>query len=137
MAGDLLKGILAVALALWIAPGTPGPELAALAVVAGHIHPVQLGFRGGKGLATAFGSVLLAAPLGAAVAAAVALAWLGATRRAVEAGLLGVAAMPVVVLLTRPVDAGLVALVLLAGLVLMRHASVIRSLVAARRAPQA
>jgi acyl phosphate:glycerol-3-phosphate acyltransferase len=133
MAGDLLKGVLAVALALWLAPGTPAPELAALAVVAGHIHPLQLRFRGGKGLATALGSVLLATPLGAAVGAVVALAWLGATRKAVEAALLGVAAMPIVVLLARPLGVGSVALTLLSGLVLLRHAGVIRGLVVARR----
>jgi len=36
-----------------------GIVLVALAVVVGHIYPLQLGFRGGKGLATAFGALVV------------------------------------------------------------------------------
>jgi glycerol-3-phosphate acyltransferase PlsY len=57
--GDFAKGIVAV-----LAAGYLGLELwmkllAVLAVVAGHIWPVQLGFRGGKGIATALGALLI------------------------------------------------------------------------------
>ncbi len=53
LAFDLGKGLAAVLLgALW----GPGPALAAAgAVVLGHMFPVWLGFRGGKGVATALG----------------------------------------------------------------------------------
>ena len=59
MAGDAVKGALAVGLGLslalpaWVMMGV------VLAVTAGHIFPVQLGFRGGKGLATALGALLV------------------------------------------------------------------------------
>jgi acyl phosphate:glycerol-3-phosphate acyltransferase len=128
--------VVAVALARIVAPAAPAaPAVAALAVVAGHIHPVQLGFRGGKGLATGFGAVAVAAPLAACVSAGVALAWVAATRRAVEAALIAVAVLPIVVLSTRTEGVGSLALVLLAGLILIRHASVIAEIVAARRSP--
>lgn len=53
-------------LAMWFAlrAGLEGwwVTAAGLAVVAGHIWPVQLGFRGGKGMATAWGAELAACP---------------------------------------------------------------------------
>jgi acyl phosphate:glycerol-3-phosphate acyltransferase len=57
--GDIGKG----ALAVWaVQEWTRNPRLAALAVVgvvAGHLWPVQLRFRGGKGIATSFGALLM------------------------------------------------------------------------------
>ncbi len=57
--GDLGKG----ALAVWSAQEwTHNPHLAALAllgVVAGHLWPAQLHFRGGKGVAASFGALLM------------------------------------------------------------------------------
>jgi acyl phosphate:glycerol-3-phosphate acyltransferase len=62
---DLVKGALAVWLAQLIAPGELVTASAAVAVVAGHIWPVQLQFRGGKGVAAAIGATLAANPIGA------------------------------------------------------------------------
>lgn len=56
--GDALKGAVAVGVARYLEVGDWGIALALLAVVAGHIFPIQLGFDGGKGLATATGSML-------------------------------------------------------------------------------
>jgi acyl phosphate:glycerol-3-phosphate acyltransferase len=55
---DVFKGFLPVALALWC--GLPEPVVAAvgLAAFAGHIFPVYLKFKGGKGVATAVGIFL-------------------------------------------------------------------------------
>ena len=56
---DVTKGMIAV----WaVRHYTTDPQLILLgmvAVVAGHIWPVQLRFRGGKGMATALGSLLM------------------------------------------------------------------------------
>lgn len=70
---DAGKGIAAVAIAdHWFGPSMA--VFAALGVVVGHIAPVWLRFRGGRGVATAFGVLFVFAwPVGVAAAAV----WLG------------------------------------------------------------
>jgi glycerol-3-phosphate acyltransferase PlsY len=68
--GDAAKGLLPVLLAQWLA--VPPEVLAATALAAflGHLYPLFFGFRGGKGVATAFGAfVALAWPVGLALLA--------------------------------------------------------------------
>lgn len=128
MAGDVLKGVAAVALAGQLAPGSSMPALAAVAVVAGHIYPAQLGFRGGKGLATTFGATVTLMPTVAAAAVGATLAWLVVTRRPVPAGLVGVASLPAAALAIRGADLDTLAGLAIATMVLIRHASVISAL---------
>jgi len=60
---DALKGFAAVAIVQTIFPGRPVlMAAAALFSVVGHMFPVWLKFRGGKGVATGLGSFLLIAP---------------------------------------------------------------------------
>lgn len=66
---DMGKGLLAVLLAkTWLLPGSPFISLCALAVIFGHVFPLYLGFKGGKGVATAGGAFLALAPLSVLVA---------------------------------------------------------------------
>ena len=53
---DALKGTAAVLLGAWFSPDAA--TLAALGAFLGHIAPVWLQFRGGKGVATFLGSLL-------------------------------------------------------------------------------
>ena len=54
---DAAKGLVAVWLAGWLFG--PGPDVVAgVAAVIGHCFPPWIGFRGGKGVATAAGAVL-------------------------------------------------------------------------------
>lgn len=79
--GDMLKGavvVFAARLAEWPEPAC---ALAGLAVTAGHNWPVQLGFRGGKGVATSFGALLAFDPVVAGLMLAACALSLAATRR--------------------------------------------------------
>ena len=81
---DALKGAAAVIVARWVlSEGANADWLvaaSALAVVAGHVFPVWLGFRGGKGVATGLGVFLVLAPLAVLCALAVFVAVVWATR---------------------------------------------------------
>ena len=68
MALDMGKGIASILVARQIDPGTAGPAVAGIAAVLGHIYPVWLGFRGGKGVATTCGVFSILAPQATAIA---------------------------------------------------------------------
>ena len=61
---DALKGLTAVALTRHLHPEGPAlfMTVAALFSIVGHMFPVWLGWRGGKGVATALGAFLCIAP---------------------------------------------------------------------------
>jgi glycerol-3-phosphate acyltransferase PlsY len=94
---DGLKGVAAVALARTIYPGTGIlAGVAALTAVLGHMFPVWLKFRGGKGVATGFGSFLMVAPKTILVAVAIFLALVAAFRYVSLGSMIAIASLPLV-----------------------------------------
>lgn len=98
---DVCKGAAAVLIARYaVAPLMPGvpprdvEALAALFAVIGHMFPVWLRFKGGKGVATGFGVFLVAAPLAALAAITVFAILLAITRYVSLASILGAASFP-------------------------------------------
>jgi glycerol-3-phosphate acyltransferase PlsY len=98
---DMLKGCAAVELGWLIghllAPGIAPDNmkaLAALVAVLGHIFPVWLDFKGGKGVATGFGVFLVAAPWAALAAISVFFVVLALSRYVSLASILGAASFP-------------------------------------------
>jgi glycerol-3-phosphate acyltransferase PlsY len=60
--GDVLKAIAAILVGRWLDPAY-GQFIAAVAVVCGHNWPVCFGFKGGKGIASSLGVILMTDPL--------------------------------------------------------------------------
>ena len=112
---DMAKGAASV---LWVARFTTGESsaaLAGLAAVVGHVYPVWLRFRGGKGVATMIGVV---AALLWQAAIVVAIIWILAlllTRYSSVSGMVGAIAAPVAAFLLQRVDLS----ILFAGLALL------------------
>ena len=81
---DVLKAVLPLALARAVLAGAPAREgwitAVALAAFAGHVFPVWLRFRGGKGVATGLGIFVVLAPWAALCGAATYAVVYGATR---------------------------------------------------------
>ncbi|MEF9894501.1 MAG: glycerol-3-phosphate 1-O-acyltransferase PlsY [Clostridia bacterium] len=60
--GDVLKGVLAALIGLWLG-GIWGARLGGLCAILGHNWPALFRFKGGKGIATSLGLVLVLDPL--------------------------------------------------------------------------
>ena len=99
---DMFKGAFALLLAYHIAPGETRETLKAilaLAVVIGHNYPVWLKFKGGKGVATTYGTLFFIWPyMSFAVVLLCGAVWFAVrktTRYVSLASMLSLAAMPV------------------------------------------
>ncbi|TAH02777.1 MAG: glycerol-3-phosphate 1-O-acyltransferase [Sphingobacteriales bacterium] len=111
MIGDMLKGLLAVKLALLL-PYYQDNEVAlttletglGLAAVLGHIFPVWADFRGGKGVATLFGLILGISPWTALSCSGIFLLVLYLTRFVSLSSILASVAFPVFILVIFNVD---------------------------------
>lgn len=62
VAGDITKGAAAVLVGQVLLDEPWAAALAGIAAVLGHIYPVYAGFRGGRGVSTAFGAFLTVSP---------------------------------------------------------------------------
>lgn len=96
---DVAKGIAPVLIVRAIGTTPLVESYAAAAAVIGHMYPVWLRFRGGKGVATAAGALAVVAPLPAALAAVVFLVVVVVTRYVSLGSILGMASFPLFVLL--------------------------------------
>jgi acyl phosphate:glycerol-3-phosphate acyltransferase len=98
---DMLKGCAAVWLGMLLAPQLAAlaparnvQAVAALVAVIGHMFPVWLGFKGGKGVATGFGVFLAISPWAALAAITVFAVVLAISRYVSLASILGAASFP-------------------------------------------
>ena len=128
--GDGAKGYLAV----WIAQewGAPEPFIAAaaLAVFLGHLFPLFLRFRGGKGVATSFGAWLALDPLLGLIGLAIWALIAALTRVSSVAALSAALVSPLVSWWRHGFDVVTVAVIMMVSLLVFRHKGNIRKLLA-------
>ena len=130
---DLLKGFAAVMLARHLAPADFDLAVgAAVAAVLGHVFPVWLRFRGGKGVATALGVFLALVPMAALIALGVFLAIVLLSRYVSLASIIAAAVMPVAGIALAPTRSPVVVggFLFLALLIIAKHHANIRRLLA-------
>jgi glycerol-3-phosphate acyltransferase PlsY len=118
--GDGLKGLVAVWGTLLVTHDVNCAMLALLAVVLGHSFPFQLGFRGGKGVATSIGGMVV---FGWHALAFILLVVLGYSlfRRTVPAGLFAFLLLPAASCIMNPSEPFVVGFSILAVIVWFCH----------------
>lgn len=128
LVGDLLKGLVAAAIGVWVGDITTG-YLAGLGAVIGHVFPVWHRFKGGRGVATSIGAVVWLSPIWGAI---VAVTWMGVVAVTKTASIASIIAMVLLVPGLALFGVRGIELVIagaMALLVLARHAPNIRRLV--------
>jgi acyl phosphate:glycerol-3-phosphate acyltransferase len=120
--GDVVKGMLAVWLGAHVAGATPADvPVVAVAAVAGNCWSVFLRFRGGKGVATGLGALLVLVPWAIAPSALVFLAVVATTRYVSLGSLLGAIGVPVVALVLGYPVRSVIAAFCVALIIVLRH----------------
>lgn len=126
---DIAKGAIPVAVATrfgdeWLIAAT------AIAAFIGHIYPVYLRFKGGKGVATMFGVLIPWEPVAGVIAFAVWLAALGITRYVAVASILAGMTLPLAAWLLGASLPAILACMLFCTLMTVRHRSNMERLLA-------
>ena len=127
---DAAKGAIAVLVARFITDDLAIVTAAGLAAVVGHVYPIWLGFRGGKGVAAAAGVFAMLAPFPTAIAALVFVGTTFVTRFISAGSIAGALTLPVATAMGSapgPVVAGAV---LAAIIVIHRHRDNVSRLIA-------
>jgi glycerol-3-phosphate acyltransferase PlsY len=122
---DVLKGTAAVVLCAWWF-GHDAGLIAGLGAFLGHLFPVWLKFKGGKGVATGLGVLLILSWQTALAAAVIWIAFAAAFRYSSVASLAAATATPVILFFLRLYDEALLFCVLLALTFFMHRANIAR-----------
>jgi glycerol-3-phosphate acyltransferase PlsY len=120
---DIAKGAAGVAIARQLHADGGTPAAAGVAAVLGHVYPVWLRGRGGKGVATGCGAFLVLAPAAVLPALAIFLAGLWTTRFVSLGSVLATAALPALAFLTGSPAPVVTAALASAVLIVFRHRS--------------
>jgi glycerol-3-phosphate acyltransferase PlsY len=128
--GDAAKGWLAMFIAQRVGAGETAIAVAGLAAFLGHVFPFTLGFKGGKGVATALGVLLGFSGALAGITAGIWIAVVIFTRYSSLAALAAAAAAPALTWWLLDRSDVIAAVALMCAVLIYRHKSNIRKLVA-------
>ena len=125
---DAAKGSVAVLIAKAAGGGDWVIAVAAIAALVGHIFPVWLGFRGGKGVATAVGIFLVLAPIAVLCAGVIFIAIVALTRYVSLGSIIAAVLIPVFVWFLSGSQPLLTAAIVAAALIVFAHRGNIKRL---------
>ncbi len=121
---DILKGVVSVFVGLLLA-GHTGAMYCVLFVMLGHVWPVLLKFRGGKGIATSFGALLALDPLLALIELGIVAVVTLITKRMSAGSIAGLILLPVVCIFRQP-DFVYIAIIIAIIMLFKHRANMIR-----------
>ena len=133
---DFLKGMLPALLAQFLIPSAPATAaiICGLASVVGHMFPIYLKFKGGKGVSTAAGAILALSPLALIGAALVWVITFFTSRYVSLASIFAATSMPVFLIVlslckvSKASIPEIILFILLAILTVLKHSSNIKRL---------
>jgi glycerol-3-phosphate acyltransferase PlsY len=118
---DMAKGAAGVLMAQRVTTSEAAPAMAAIAAIVGHVYPVWLRFRGGKGVATAFGAFATLTPIAAIPALAVFVIAASTTKYISLGSVMASLALPPVAYLTGSAPPVVIAAAAACALIVFRH----------------
>jgi glycerol-3-phosphate acyltransferase PlsY len=130
LAGDILKGLLPVSVAFTMEEPVIMVAAVGLAAFLGHLFPLFLRFKGGKGVATALGAYLRLDPFAVVITVIVFVLVLLKWRFVSLGSLVGVAAMPLLLYLLNAPDYYVYLSLIIGTLIFIKHKDNIRRLLA-------
>ncbi len=133
LSGDFAKGMIAMWVASMLAPHPWAILVSLLAAVIGHIWPVQLGLRGGKGVAVTLGGILVFDHWLAVVCCLVFLLCLICLRKYMLSGLIAVATMPAVAITAGHSAIDIAGVIALTIVILFAHRNNLAELIRKKR----
>jgi len=129
LGGDILKGVIPVVAAQQLHGSTTQVALVACVAFLGHCYPVYLGFRGGKGVATALGIFLVLSPKAVLFAALLFVVLVWKWRYISLGSICAAGVIPFLVHYVERLTPLTLATLMIAAMVIWRHRSNIQRLV--------
>jgi glycerol-3-phosphate acyltransferase PlsY len=142
--GDMIKGAIPVLICMYIIRNIDIPiqtderaiaedlwaGIVGLSAVLGHMFSVFLSFKGGKGVATGFGVLLVYSPMAAAIGLIIWMAVAAISKLSSLAAITAVGFMPVAFILFRASAVKVTIGIVLATLIIYKHKSNIKNMIA-------
>ena len=122
---DILKGVVSVLIG-WGLAGQLGAMVCVLFVMLGHVWPLLLKFKGGKGIATSFGALLALDPLLALIELAIVAAVTLVTKRMSAGSIAGLVLLPVICIFRQPAEFVVISIILAVIMLIKHKANIIR-----------